>query len=75
MPVFHAPGELDKKVLDTLRYEQVGSTYFGHGIIKDGVFKMTVFEVLNNNESVLKVIFEEGPQAAMVKTSKCERVQ
>lgn len=32
-------------------------------------------EVLNDNESVLTVIFEAGLQAAMVKTSKCERVQ
>ena len=32
-------------------------------------------EVLNDNESVLTVIFEAGPQVAMVKTSKCERVQ
>jgi predicted Zn-dependent protease len=47
----------------------------GHGIIKDGAFKMTVSEVLNDNESVLTVIFEAGPQVAMVKTSKCERVQ
>ena len=75
MLVLHAPGELDKKVFDILRYEQVGSTYFGHGIIKDGAFKMTVSEVLNDKESVLTVIFEAGPQAAMVKTSKCERVQ
>ena len=64
-------GEKDR----IMRYEQVGSTYFGHGIIKDGAFKMTVSEVLNDNESVLTVIFEAGPQAAMVKTSKCERVQ
>ena len=75
MLVLHAPGELDKKVFDILRYEQVGSTYFGHCIIKDGAFKMTVSEVLNDNKSVLTVIFEAGPQAAMVKTSKCERVQ
>ena len=75
MLVLHAPGELDKKVFDILRYEQVDSTYFGHGIIKDGAFKMTVSEVLNDNESVLTVIFEAGPQASMVKTSKCERVQ
>jgi hypothetical protein len=75
MLTLHAPGELDKKVFDILRYEQVGSTNFGHGIIKDGAFKMTVSEVLNDNESVLTVIFEAGPQAAMVKTSKCERVQ
>ena len=75
MLVLHAPSELDKKVFDILRYEQVGSTYFGHGIIKDGAFKMTVSEVLNDNESVLTVIFEAGLQAAMVKTSKCERVQ
>ena len=75
MLVLHAPSELDKKVFDILRYEQVGSTYFGHGIIKDGAFKMTVSEVLNDKESVLTVIFEAGPQAAMVKTSKCERVQ
>ena len=58
-----------------MRYEQVGSTYFGHVIIKDGAFKMTVSEVLNDNESVLTVIFEAAPQVAMVKTSKCERVQ
>ena len=75
MLTLHAPGELDKKVFDILRYEQVGSTNFGHGIIKDGAFKMTVSEVLNDNESVLTVIFEAGPQVAMVKTSKCERVQ
>ena len=75
MLVLHAPGELDKKVFDILRYEQVGSTYFGHGIIKDGAFKMTVSEVLNDKESILTVIFETGLQAAMVKTSKCERVQ
>ena len=36
---------------------------------------MTVSEVLNDNESVLAVIFEVGPKAAMVTTSKCERVQ
>ena len=75
MLVLHAPVELDKKVFDILRYEQVGSTYFGHGIIKDGAFKMTVSEVLNDNKSVLTVIFEAGPQAAMVQTSKCETVQ
>ena len=54
---------------------QAASTYFGHGIIKDGAFKMPASEVLNDNESVLMVIYEAGPQAAMVKTSKCERVQ
>ena len=44
-------------------------------IIKDGAFKMPVSEVLNDNESALLVIYEAGPQAAMVKTSKYERVQ
>jgi hypothetical protein len=75
MLFLRALGELDKKVFDILRYEQIGSTYFGHSIIKDGAFKTTVSEVLNDNESVLTVIFEAGPKAAMVKTSKCERVQ
>ena len=62
-------------MFDILCREPVGSTYSGHCIIKDGVSKMSVFKVLDNNQSVLKVIFEAGAKAAMAKTSKCERVQ
>ncbi len=36
---------------------------------------MMLSEVLNEKQRVLTVIFEVGPQAAMVKISKCERVQ
>ena len=75
MLLLHELGELDKKVLNILRYEQLGSPYFDHGIIKDCAFEITVSEVLNDNESVSAAIFEAGPQAAMAKTSNCERVQ
>ena len=36
---------------------------------------MMLLEVLNERRKVLTVVFEVGPQAAMVKISKCERVQ
>ncbi len=32
-------------------------------------------KLFNDKQRVLTVIFEVGPQAAMVKTSKCERVR
>ena len=48
----------------------------GWSMASDGsMTEIPASEVLNDNESVLTVIFEAGPQAAMVKTSKCERVQ
>ena len=36
---------------------------------------MMLSEVLNDRQKVLTVIFEVGPQAAMVKISNCERVR
>ena len=36
---------------------------------------MMLSEMLKDKQRVLTVIFEVGPQAATVKTSKCERVQ
>ena len=35
---------------------------------------MMLSEALNDKQKVLKVIFKVGPQTAMVKTSKDERV-
>ena len=70
-----ASSAFEQKIYDEMTWEQVGDKFYCQALIRDGAFKMTVSEVLNDNESVLTVIFEAGPQAAMVKTSKCERVQ
>jgi hypothetical protein len=42
--------------------------------MKDGFFKFTVSEVLQETESTMTAIFEKGDQAAIVKKYRCERV-
>ena len=70
-----ANSAFEQKIYDEMTWEQVGDKLYGQALIRDGSNIFTVSEVLNDNESVLTVIFEAGPKAAMVKTSKCERVQ
>ena len=41
--------------------------------MKDGFFKFTVSEVLQETESTMTAIFEKGDQAAIVKKYRCER--
>ena len=56
-----ASSAFEQKIYDEMTWQQVGDKFYGQALIR--------------NESVLTVIFEAGPQVAMVKTSKCERVQ
>ena len=64
----------DKKIYETMRYKVFQNHYFGYGMVKDGVFKLSVSEVLSDTESTFTAIFESGPKTAIVKQSKCERV-
>ena len=48
--------------------------YFGCGVVKNGVFKLSVSDVLSDTESTFTAIFESGPKTAIVKQSKCKRV-
>ena len=74
MVVLHAENKMDKDVFEAMRYEQIGSSYFGRAVMKDGFFKFTVSEVLQETESTMTAIFEKGDQAAIVKKYRCERV-
>ena len=42
MVVLHAENKMDKGVFEAMRYEQIGSSYFGRAVMKDGFFKFTV---------------------------------
>ena len=74
MVVLHSESEFDKKIYETMRYKVFQNHYFGYGVVKDGVFKLSVSEVLSDTESTFTAIFESGPKTAIVKQSKCERV-
>ena len=74
MVVLHAENKMDKDVFEAMRYEQIGSSYFGRAVMKDGFFKFSVSEVLQETESTITAIFEKGDQAAIVKKYRCERV-
>ena len=74
MVVLHAENKMDKDVFEAMRYGQIGSSYFGRAVMKDGFFKFTVSEVLQETESTMTAIFEKGDQAAIVKKYRCERV-
>ena len=74
MVVLHAENKMDKDVFEAMRYEQIGSSYFGRAVMKDGFFKFTVSEVLKETGSTMTAIFEKGDQAAIVKKYRCERV-
>ena len=65
MVVLHAENKMDKDVFEAMQYEQIGSLYFGRAVMKDGFFKFTVSEVLQETESIITAIFEKGDQAAM----------
>ena len=56
-----------------MRYKVFQNHYFGCGVVKDGVFKRWVSDVLSDTESTFTAIFEGG-FIAIVKQSKCERV-
>ena len=41
-----------------MRYKVFQNHYFGYGVVKDGVFKLSVSEVLSDTESTFTAIFE-----------------